>query len=156
MAAVPTPAQIATDAAYCCALGAALGALRALLPVKGRAAFLPDMLLVGVLLLLLQSFAAAFGSAGALRWYMAAGGAFGVLAAQAVLTVPLGFMRRRLAARFAVLPVRLLAQKALYPALERRRARVSRAKARRDEKISSKMHKKSLQKHRQLLYNSNV
>lgn len=155
MASVSAPAQLAYDAACCCVLGAILGALRALLPAKGRAAFLPDMLLVGALLLLAQSYAAAYSGAGVLRWYMAAGGAFGALAAQGALTKPFALARRALAC-FAALPLRLLAKKVLRPSLERRRARAERAKACRSVKISSKMHKKSLQKHRHLLYNSNV
>ena len=55
---------VGQEMAACAALGAALGGARALFPEKGRAAFLPDVLLVGALLLGLQSYAAAL-SAGA-------------------------------------------------------------------------------------------
>ena len=42
---------VGQEMAACAALGAALGGARALFPEKGRAAFLPDVLLVGALLL---------------------------------------------------------------------------------------------------------
>ena len=38
---------VGQEMATCAALGAALGGARALFPEKGRAAFLPDVLLVG-------------------------------------------------------------------------------------------------------------
>ena len=47
-----------------------LGSVRAVFPVRGRAAFLPDMALVGAVLLGLQSYAAALSAGGVLRWYM--------------------------------------------------------------------------------------
>ena len=42
---------IGREAAACVLLGAVLGGARALFPEKGRGAFLPDVLLVGALLL---------------------------------------------------------------------------------------------------------
>ena len=63
---------VGQEMAACAALGAALGGARALFPEKGRAAFLPDVLLVGALLLGLQSYAAALSAGGvhllAARW----------------------------------------------------------------------------------------
>ena len=59
---------VGQEMAACAALGAALGGARALFPEKGRAAFLPDVLLVGALLLGLQSYAAALSAGGVLRF----------------------------------------------------------------------------------------
>ncbi len=70
MVQVLLPARLLQEAAACAALGAALGAVRAFLPVRGRAAFVPDMLLSGAVLLVCQSYAAGYSAAGVLRWYM--------------------------------------------------------------------------------------
>ena len=72
MVQVLLPARLLQEAAACAALGAALGAARAFLPVRGRAAFAPDMLLSGAVLLACQSYAAGYSKAGVLRWYMVA------------------------------------------------------------------------------------
>lgn len=152
---VPSPQYAAYDAACCAALGAVIGAARALLPAKGRAAFVPDVLEVGALLLLLQSYAAGLSASGALRWYMPAGGFAAALAVQAVLARPLRAVLRLLA-KIAAVPLRFAAQKALCPLLCCRRERALRAKALRDEKRSAKKHKKALQKHGRVLYNSNA
>ena len=58
---------IGREAAACVLLGAVLGGARALFPEKGRGAFLPDVLLVGALLLGLQSYAASLSFGGVLR-----------------------------------------------------------------------------------------
>lgn len=58
---------IGREAAACVLLGAVLGGARALFPEKGRGAFLPDVLLVGALLLGLQSYAASL-SFGGISW----------------------------------------------------------------------------------------
>ena len=71
MVQVLLPARLLQEAAACAALGAALGAARAFLPVRGRAAFVPDVLLSGAVLLVCQSYAAGYSAAGVLRWYMA-------------------------------------------------------------------------------------
>ena len=71
---------VGQEMAACAALGAALGGARALFPEKGRAAFLPDVLLVGALLLGLQSYAAALSAGGVLRWYQLAAAVFGARA----------------------------------------------------------------------------
>ena len=58
---------IGQEAAACGLRGAVLGGARALFPEKGRGAFLPDVLLVGALLLGLQSYAASLSFGGVLR-----------------------------------------------------------------------------------------
>ena len=70
MAPALAPAFIGQEAAACALLGLVLGSVRAVFPVRGRAAFLPDMALVGAVLLGLQSYAAALSAGGVLRWYM--------------------------------------------------------------------------------------
>ena len=70
MAPALVPALIGQEAAACALLGLVLGSVRAVFPVRGRAAFLPDMALVGAVLLGLQSYAAALSAGGVLRWYM--------------------------------------------------------------------------------------
>ena len=70
MAPALVPALIGQEAAVCALLGLVLGSVRAVFPVRGRAAFLPDMALVGAVLLGLQSYAAALSAGGVLRWYM--------------------------------------------------------------------------------------
>ena len=69
MAPALAPALIGQEAAACALLGLVLGSVRAVFPVRGRAAFLPDMALVGAVLLGLQSYAAALSAGGVLRWY---------------------------------------------------------------------------------------
>ena len=56
MAPALAPALIGQEAAACALLGLVLGSVRAVFPVRGRAAFLPDMALVGAVLLGLQSY----------------------------------------------------------------------------------------------------
>ena len=41
------PAQLGRELAACTILGAAVGVVRALFPVRGRSAFVPDALLTG-------------------------------------------------------------------------------------------------------------
>lgn len=48
-----SPGAVAQEMAACAVLGGVLGAARAVLPTRGRAAFLPDMLFVGVALMAL-------------------------------------------------------------------------------------------------------
>ena len=89
MVQVLLPARLLQEAAACAVLGAALGAARAFLPVRGRAAFAPDVLLSGAVLLVCQSYAAGYSAAGVLRWYMAAAAFAAALCAAGVLGVPL-------------------------------------------------------------------
>lgn len=148
MVQVLLPARLLQEAAACAALGAALGAVRAFLPVRGRAAFVPDMLLSGAVLLACQSYAAGYSNAGVLRWYMVAAAFAAALCAAGVLGIPLRALGRGIRAvlhRFAVQPVR------------RRRAAVKTArKLRRNAERTAKKSKKNLPNQRALLYNSNV
>ena len=89
MVQVLLPARLLQEAAACAVLGAALGAARAFLPVRGRAAFAPDVLLSGAVLLVCQSYAAGYSAAGVLRWYMAAAAFAAALCAAGVLGIPL-------------------------------------------------------------------
>ena len=148
MVQVLLPARLLQEAAACAALGAALGAVRAFLPVRGRAAFVPDMLLSGAVLLVCQSYAAGYSKAGVLRWYMAAAAFAAALCAAGVLGRGIGAVLcipSRILHRFAVQPVR------------RRRAAVKTAcKLRRNAERTAKKSKKNLPNQRALLYNSNV
>ena len=66
-----SPGAVGQEMAVCAVLGGVLGAVRAVLPTRGRAAFLPDMLFVGAVLMALQSYAVSQSQAGQLRGYMA-------------------------------------------------------------------------------------
>lgn len=137
---------VGQEMAACAALGAALGGARALFPEKGRAAFLPDVLLVGALLLGLQSYAAALSAGGVLRWYQLAA----VLAAAAVhklLRGPMQFARKMLWAPVHWLAARWAAGRA---------ARKNRARERKRAKQAAKNPKKNLPRPQRMLYNSNV
>ena len=137
---------VGQEMAACAALGAALGGARALFPEKGRAAFLPDVLLVGALLLGLQSYAAALSAGGVLRWYQLAA----VLAAAAVhklLRGPMQFARKMMWAPVHLLAARWAAGRA---------ARKNRARERKRAKQAAKNPKKNLPRPQRMLYNSNV
>lgn len=132
MAPALAPALIGQEAAACALLGLVLGSVRAVFPVRGRAAFLPDMALVGAVLLGLQSYAAALSAGGVLRWYMP-GSAF-----------------------LCAFGAERLLRPALQPLAAARKNRVEQARARRAQKRSAKKPKKNLPSTRRLLYNSNV
>ena len=85
MAPALAPGLVGQEIAAGALLGLAPGAARALLPAKGRAAFLPDLLWVGTLLLALQSYTAALSPSGVLRWYTAATAFFSAFAAETLL-----------------------------------------------------------------------
>ena len=127
-----SPGAVAQEMAACAVLGGVLGAARAVLPTRGRAAFLPDMLFVGAVLMALQSYAVSQSQAGQLRGYMA-------LAAFCA------------AGKLLLGPVRLAAR-CIAPWKAARAA----AKVRRNEKRLAKKQKKSLPTPRRMLYNSNV
>ena len=61
-----SPGAGGQEMAACAVLGGVLGAARAVLPTRGRAAFLPDMLFVGAVLMALQSYAVSQSQAGQL------------------------------------------------------------------------------------------
>ena len=138
------PAALGQEIAACTVLGASIGALRAVFPARGRAAFVPDLVWMGAVLAAAQSYAAGQSSAGVLRWYMAAAAFAGAGAAAFVLGAPLraagGVLQRRV----------------LRPA-ERRRARRRKArKLRRSAKRTAKKRKKNLPNQRRMMYSSYV
>ena len=164
MAPALAPALIGQEAAACALLGLVLGSVRAVFPVRGRAAFLPDMALVGAVLLGLQSYAAALSAGGVLRWYMPGSAflcAFGVerllrpalrALEQGLFWLPAGPLQPE---QPLFQPLRL-ARRALQPLAAARKNRVEQARARRAQKRSAKKPKKNLPSTRRLLYNSNV
>lgn len=93
------PAALGQEIAACTVLGASIGALRAVFPARGRAAFVPDLVWMGAVLAAVQSYAAGQSSAGVLRWYMAAAAFAGAGAAAFVLGAPLRAPAGRAAAR---------------------------------------------------------
>lgn len=147
MAPALAPALIGQEAAACALLGLVLGSVRAVFPVRGRAAFLPDMALVGAVLLGLQSYAAALSAGGVLRWYMPGSAFLCAFGAERLLRPALQAMEQG--------PLRL-ARRALQPLAAARKNRAEQARARRAQKRSAKKPKKNLPSTRRLLYNSNV
>ena len=108
------PAQLGRELAACTILGAAVGAVRAFFPVRGRGAFVPDALLTGAVLFGVQSYAAALSSAGVLRWYMVLAAFAAALCTAAVLGIPVRWAGRCLAWVLGA-PVRLARQWVLRP-----------------------------------------
>ena len=161
MAPALAPALIGQEAAACALLGLVLGSVRAVFPVRGRAAFLPDMALVGAVLLGLQSYAAALSAGGALRWYMPGSAFLCAFGAERLLRPALQALEQGLfwlaagPLRLAAGPLRL-ARRALRPLAAARKNRAEQARARRAQKRSAKKPKKNLPSTRRLLYNSNV
>ena len=136
------PSAIAQELTACTVLGGCTGVVRAVFPVRGRAAWVPDFLWVGTVLTLLQSYAAGQSPAGVLRWYMAAAGFAGAGAAAFVLGVPL-----RTAGK-------ALQRQVLRPAAQRRSRRQNARKLRRNAKRTAKKRKKNLPNRRRMMYNS--
>lgn len=155
MVQVLLPARLLQEAAACAALGATLGAARALFPVRGRAAFLPDVLLSGAVLLVCQSYAAGYSTAGVLRWYMVLAAFAAALCTAGVLSVPLRALGRGLTAVLR-LPCRFLHRFAVQPLRSRRAAAKTARKLCRNAERTAKKSKKNLPNQRALLYNSNV
>lgn len=150
MAPLVSPWQAGQAFLACLGLGALTGAARSFGPGRGRAAFLPDFLAVGALLLFLQSYAAGWSSAGSLRWYMAAGGAAGAMGAYLLLHPAVEWALRMLLA-----PGRRLVRWAAVPA-GRLAGWVRQKKDEGRKKRTAKNEKKNLPKERRLLYNSNI
>ena len=144
MAPALAPALIGQEAAVCALLGLVLGSVRAVFPVRGRAAFLPDMALVGAVLLGLQSYAAALSAGGVLRWYMPGSAFLCAFGAERLLRPALRALEQGLF-WLAAGPLRLALKK-----------RAEQVRARRTQKRSAKKPKKNLPSTRRLLYNSNV
>lgn len=161
MAPALAPALIGQEAAACALLGLVLGSVRAVFSVRGRAAFLPDMALVGAVLLGLQSYAAALSAGGVLRWYMPGSAFLCAFGAERLLRPALQALEQGLfwlaagPLRLAAGPLRL-ARRALQPLAAARKKRAEQARARRAQKRSAKKPKKNLPSTRRLLYNSNV
>lgn len=154
MSGLVSPQQAGQETLCCLLLGLAAGGLRALAPLCGKRALLPDLGLTALVLALVQGYAAGQSFGGQLRWYMMAGAAAGVLAAQGVVGPPAAALRGALA-----WPVRRAAAWwALRPQerRQRRRARAQQAKERRNVKRVLKKQKKNLQNQPRMLYNSNV
>lgn len=145
-----SPGQVGQEAAACAVLGACLGAGRAFFPVRGQGALLPDVLLMGGLLLGTQSYAASLSAGGVPRWYMLAAAIAGIALAEHLLGVPL-----RAVGRVLRRPLDGLAKYAAAYA-QARAARKKAAKERRNEKRLAKKPKKSLPTPPRMLYNSNV
>ena len=101
-----SPGAVAQEMAACAVLGGVLGAARAVLPTRGRAAFLPDMLFVGAVLMALQSYAVSQSQAGQLRGYMALAAFCAAGAVQAALR-PLCAAAEAFAGKLLLGPVRL-------------------------------------------------
>ena len=154
MAPALAPWAIGQETAACALLGMVLGVLRAFFPTKGRAAFGPDVLLVGAALLGLQSYAASLSIGGVLRWYMVCSTFFCAFAAEKLLHRPLQGMENALLWLLRC-PLRLAARLAA-PAVRACKARSARAKVRRQEKRTAKKPKKNLPSTQRMLYNSNV
>lgn len=154
MVQVLLPVRLLREAAACAALGAALGVVRAFLPVRGRTAFVPDVLLSGAVLLACQSYAAGYSKAGVLRWYMVAAAFAAALCVAGVLGVPLRALGRGIRAVLR-LPGRILHRFAVQPVRRRAAAKTAR-KLRRNAERTAKKSKKNLPNQRALLYNSNV
>lgn len=145
-----SPGAVGQEMAACAVLGGVLGATRAVLPTRGRAAFLPDMLFVGAVLMALQSYAVSQSQAGQLRGYMALAAFCAAGAVQAALR-PLFAAAEAFAGKLLLGPVRLAAR-----CIAPRKAARAAAKVRRNEKRLAKKQKKSLPTPRRMLYNSNV
>jgi len=155
MVQVLLPARLLQEAAACAVLGAALGAVRAFLPVRGRAAFVTDVLLPGAVLLACQSYAAGYSTAGVLRWYMVTAAFAAALCAAGVLGVPLRALGQGIRTVLR-LPGRILYRLAVQPVRRRRAAARTARKLRRNAERTAKKSKKNLPNQRALLYNSNV
>ena len=144
------PGAVGQEMLACGLLGGVLGAARAVLPTRGRAAFLPDLLFVGCVLMALQGYAVSQSQAGQLRGYMALAAFCAAGAVQAALR-PLFAAAEAFAGKLLLGPVRLAAR-CIAPWKAARAA----AKERRNEKRLAKKQKKSLPTPRRMLYNSNV
>lgn len=155
MVQVLLPARLLQEAGACALLGAALGAARAFLPVRGRAAFGPDVLLSGAVLLACQSYAAGYSAAGVLRWYMVLAALAAALCTAGVLGIPLRALGRGIGVVLR-LPSRILHCFAPQPLHRRRAAGKTTRKLRRNAERTAKKSKKNLPNQRALLYNSNV
>ena len=118
---------VGQEMAACAVLGGVLGAARAVLPTRGRAAFLPDMLFVGVALMALQSYAVSQSQAGQLRGYMALAAFCAAGAVQAALR-PLFAAAEAFAGKLLLGPVRLPVHRPVESCPRRRQSTAERKK----------------------------
>lgn len=145
MAPALAPALIGQEAAVCALLGLVLGSVRAVFPVRGRAAFLPDMALVGAVLLGLQSYAAALSAGGVLRWYMPGSAFLCAFGAERLLRPVLRALEQGLF-WLAAGPLRL-ARRALQPLAAARKNGRSRSERAARKKEAQKNRKRTCQAH---------
>ena len=131
-----SPGAVGQEMAACAVLGGVLGAVRAVLPTRGRAAFLPDMLFVGAVLMALQSYAVSQSQAGQLRGYMALAAFCAAVAVQAALR-PLFAAAEAFAGKLLLGPVRLAAR-CIAPWKTARRRRQSTAERKKTCKKTEK------------------
>ena len=122
-----SPGAVGQEMAACAVLGGVLGAARAVLPTRGRAAFLPDMLFVGAVLMALQSYAISQSQAGQLRGYMALAAFCAAGAVQAALR-PLFAAAEAFAGKLLLGPVRLAAHRPVESCPRRRQSTAERKK----------------------------
>ena len=139
------PAALGQEIAACTVLGASIGALRAVFPARGRAAFVPDLVWMGAVLAAVQSYAAGQSSAGVLRWYMAAAAFAGAGAAAFVLGSTAACSGRRFTA-----PGAPAGRAAARPAEKGAQTTPQR------KKNCKKSAKKNLPNQRRMMYNSYV
>ena len=132
------PGAVGQEMLACGLLGGVLGAARAVLPTRGRAAFLPDLFFVGCVLMALQGYAVSQSQAGQLRGYMALAAFCAAGAVQAALR-PLFAAAEAFAGKLLLGPVRLAAR-CIAPWKAARAA----AKVRRNEKRLAKKTEKEL------------
>ena len=144
MVRVLLPVRLLQEAVACAMLGAALGAVRAFLPARGRAAFVPDVLLSGAVLLACQSYAAGYSKAGVLRWYMVLAAFAAALCTAGVLGIPLRALGRGIGAALR-LPGRILHRFAVQPLCRRRAAAKTARKLRRNAERTAKNPKRTCQ-----------
>lgn len=149
-----SPQQAAQEAAACLLLGAAAGGLRVLAPLKKKQALLPDVALVGVVLILVQGYAAGQSFGGQLRWYMLAAAVVGVLAVQGILG-PLAAAVRAVPGLAAGAAAKWAGGPKTEAAPEAQGAGRTSQRTRNVKRVLKKQ-KKNLQNQPKMLYNSNV
>ena len=155
MVSVLLPAQLGQEITACGLLGTGIGVVRAFFPVRGRAAFVPDLMLSGAVLLGCQSYAAGYSAAGVLRWYMVLAAFATALLTAGMLGVPVRAVERALVFVLG-LPGRLLTRFVVQPLHVRHAVRKKARKLRRNAQRAAKKSKKNLPNQRPVLYNSNV
>lgn len=145
------PGQIGQEMMDCMLLGVAAGLVRGWFPVRGKAAFVPDLLWAGAGLFAAQSYAAGYSASGQLRWYMLAAVFAGAMLSAGVVGPPLRAAGRAFWTGLRI-PFVFLHR---FAAKHTRRARRG-GKRRNNAKRNAEKSKKNLPNQRTVLYNSNV